>query len=676
MPGPLPQVLRQLGFVLLEYRGHGRFAPLSPAPPWMAELWELPQVSSEEIPIGEKSPFLENFLFEANVFWNSNKQGLCRSETWVERSPTGKEMPLEAIALQWDGMRFLALHSPQPEFQERAELLQTARSSFLDHERLQREIQKKEILLHCIIHDLSQPLSVMSAALDCMTDEQIGERAKSLLQLGKTASDQQLSMIREILQAFSADLKASLDSGKSLASSTDISHCAKSVQKAFAPVYAAKNVKLLLEEKTDPGVKWSVRGESTRLERIFSNLLENALRYSPPGSAVRIDLAEEGEFVKASVDDEGCGLPVGMTPARTFALFSKGQEGGGKAGLGLYFCRLTVERWGGAISCESLPQRGSRFWFRLPKATAQAEATSHSNMPAAGKSPARRSGGPAPMPARKSPIRVLLADDQDEIRALTTLQLERRGHQVIAVANGQEALGALKRERFDVVLLDEDMPVLTGVQVVRAIRASQKDFAAVLVALTGYNSEPDQERLIQAGFDFVIGKPFRIDALDALLRGDIAEEPPCSGRTSDRPAAPRATEQSPMANLLDRVGGDEKLARQMTATFLRDTPKRIAGIQKALKAKNAQALASLAHALKGSVSIFDAEAALDFSQKLQDLGRANDFSGTAELYGQLKEEIAKLEANLRGYAGQNRSRTPGASPKTKRRTSTPRRKLR
>jgi len=114
----------------------------------------------------------------------------------------------------------------------------------------------------------------------------------------------------------------------------------------------------------------------------------------------------------------------------------------------------------------------------------------------------------------------------------------------------------------------------------------------------------------------------------------------------------------------------------MTATFLRDTPKRIAGIQKALQAKNAQALASLAHALKGSVSIFDAEAALDFSQKLQDLGRANDFSGTAELYGQLKEEIAKLEANLRGYAGQNRSRTPGASPKTKRRASTPKRKPR
>jgi signal transduction histidine kinase/CheY-like chemotaxis protein len=676
MPGPLPQFLRELGFVLLQHRGQGRFASLSPAPLWMAELWELPQVDSEEIPIAGKSPFLENFLFEADAFWNSNKQGLCRSETWVERSPSGKEFPLEAIALQWDGTRFLALHSPGPEFQERVELLQTARSSFLDHERLQREIQKKEILLHCIIHDLSQPLSVMSVAFDCITDEQISERARSLLQLGKTASDQQLSMIREILQVFSADLKASLDAGKNIASSADISGCATSVRKAFAPVYAAKNVKLLPDEKTDPRAEWLVRGEATRLERIFSNLLENALRYSPPGSSVRIGLEQDSEFVKACVDDEGPGLPAGMTPARIFALFSKGQEGGGKAGLGLYFCRLTVERWGGTIGCESLPQRGSRFWFRLPKATAQPKAASHSNMPAAAKSPATRSG-PTPMPAKKSPIRVLLADDQDEIRALTALQLERRGHQVTAVANGQEALDALKREHFDVVLLDEDMPVLTGVQAVRTIRVSQKDFApALLVALTGYNSEPDQERLVQAGFDSVIGKPFRIDALDALLRGDPAEEPLGSGRTSDQPAAPQATDQSPMANLLDRIDGDQKLARQMTATFLRDTPKRIAGIQKALKAKNAPALASLAHALKGSVSIFGAEAARDFSQKLQDLGRAHDFSGTTELYGRLKEEIAKLEANLRGYAGQNRSRIPGASPKTKRRTSTPKRKPR
>jgi signal transduction histidine kinase/CheY-like chemotaxis protein len=673
MLAPLPQFLRELGFVLLQHQGEGRFVPLSPAPPWMAELWQLPQVDPAEIPVAEKSPFLENFLVEADTFWNSNSKGVCRSETWIEKSPSGKEVALEAIALQIDGLRFLALHSPEPEFRERVGLLQTARSSSLDHEKLQREIQKKEILLHCIIHDLSQPLSVMSVAFDCINDEPIGERAKGLLQLGKTASDQQLSMIREILQVFAADLKASLDTGGADESSADILACAESVLKAFTPVYAAKNVTLSLEGKTDRGGCY-VRGESSRLKRIFSNLLENALRYSPSGTSVVLAVAPDGEFIRASVDDQGTGLGAGMTPSRVFALFSKGKESSGKAGLGLYFCRLTVERWGGAIGCASLQERGSRFWFRLPKVAGRPKTAAQQNRQSEAK-PATIRNERGPKPFKEFPSRVLLADDQDEIRALTAMQLERRGYRVVAVRNGQEALEALKRERFDVVFLDEDMPVMTGVQVVRAIRQQQKDPDSVLViALTGYNSDPDRERLIAAGFDAVIGKPFRIDELDAFLRGGTADPPP--EQNVDRTAAAAGAEQTPLAQLLDRVGGDETLARQMIAIFLRDAAKRIAGIQKAVKAKNGQTLASLAHALKGSVSIFGAEAARGSAERLQDMGRANDFAGAASVCKQLKEEIAKLQANLRGYAGQNRSRTAGANPKTKRRASNPKRKSR
>jgi signal transduction histidine kinase/CheY-like chemotaxis protein len=676
MSGPLPQFLRELGFVLLQHRARGQFALFSPLPPWLAELWEIPQVAPSEIPVAEKSPFLENFLLEADTFWKSNNQGLCRSETWIEKSPSGREIPLEAIALQLEGGRFLALHSPESEFHERAQLLQTARDSLLDQEKLQREIQKKEILLHCIIHDLSQPLSVISVAFDTMSDERLSARAKGLLELGKTASDQQLMMIRDILQVFSADLQASLAAERKAESSPDLLASAKSVLNAFVPVYAAKNVRLKLDERSDLLAGWRVHGEATRIERIFSNFLENALRYSPAGSTVAIGLARDGEFVKAFVDDEGPGLPADMTPSRIFALFTKGKEGGGKAGLGLYFCRLTVERWGGTVGCESLPQRGSRFWFRLRKATVKGEpetappiAKQRAVKPTAARSDAR------PMPAKRSPVRVLLAEDQEEIRMLTKLQLERRGHHVVAVGNGQQALDALKREPFDVALLDEDMPQMTGLETMRVIRGRPNDFGRMLlVALTGFSSEPDQERLVQAGFDSAIGKPFRMDSLDAVLRGTSEEAPQALPReTAPTPTPPL---QMPTESLLDRVGGDAQLADKIIATFLRDTPKRMAGIEKALKQKNGQSLSSLAHALKGSVSIFGANAARFSSEKLQDLGRANDLKDTASVYEQLKEEIAELEANLRRYAVQNRSRNPGASPKTKRRSSNPKQKSR
>src|SRR5271170_1731057 len=661
MHEPLPQFLRELGFALLEHRGNGKFTLLSPPPEWLKELWELPERTDGEIAVAEKSAFLENFLYEADAYWNSNGKGPFQSETWVEKSPAGGEVPLEAIALRLDAKRVLALHSPEPQFQERVKLLQTARDSLLEHERLQREIQKKEILLHCIIHDLSQPLSVMSVTFDSMTDEKVSKKGKQLLELGKKASDQQMRMIRDILQVFSADLKASLDAGAHLQSGPDLFVCAKSAVEAFSPVFRAKNVLLELAKGRDTRGPWRVRGEATRIERIFSNLLENAVRYSPPGSKVTIGLAQDGDFIQARVDDQGPGLPADLSAEQVFRLFSKGKEGGGKAGLGLYFCRLTVERWGGTIGCESLPERGSRFWFRLPKFTGKTEAAP---LVAA---IVKAQTAKAPI-KKKTSMRILLADDQSEIRLLTTHQLERSGHRVRAVENGQEALDALKREPFDVVLLDEDMPVMSGLQALRAIRENPKDFQAkMVIALTGYNSDPDRERLLKAGFDSVVGKPFRLDALDALLRGPQISALASAKKDGAQPSG------SSYEGVLQRVGGDEKLLRKMIATYLRDAPQRMEGMQKALKQKNGKELASLAHALKGSVSIFGATAAHDLCLKLEDHGRANDFRELALVHEQLKEEIAKLEANLRGYAEQLRSPSRGASPEMKRRSSSPKR---
>jgi protein-histidine pros-kinase len=160
-----------------------------------------------------------------------------------------------------------------------------------------------------------------------------------------------------------------------------------------------------------------------------------------------------------------------------------------------------------------------------------------------------------------------------------------------------------------------------------------------------------------------------MSALDSLLSGsrEVAAPAPAIEQPAAHPS------ESPFTSVLERVGGDEKLARKMTATFLRDTPQRMDGIETALKRKNGQKLASLAHALKGSVSIFGATAAHDLTLKLQEQGRTNELGGLTEVYDQLKEEIAKLEANLRGYAEQKRSPRPGASPESKRRSLNPKR---
>jgi len=459
-------------------------------------------------------------------------------------------------------------------------------------------------------------------------------------------------MIRQILQTFSDDLRASLDAGTEAGSRADLLECARTTMALLGPTFEAKGVRLAISATIAPESKWPVAAEQSRLQRIFSNLLENALRYTPAGRRVTVGVEDEGDFLKAYVDDEGPGLPQDLRPEQIFGLFMKGKQSGGKAGLGLYFCRITVERWGGSIGGVTLPERGSRFWFRLPRAVAGTGARGSDLRGSADSATAHRKH------THIRPLRILLADDQEDIRTLTAHQLKRNGHKVVTAEDGIHALKAFHASSFEVVLLDQEMPGMTGDEVARAIRKAEegKKKRVFLIASTGNTASEDALRLKQGGFDEVLGKPFRLEDLNLLLSSAPVAKP--SRQLLVQPSSPAG---STFAELVARVGGDEKLLKRMIHTFLRDTPKRLTGIAAAIRRKKPESLASLAHALKGSVSIFGAEAARKQANELQELGRSGGLSGTRDVLAQLKEEIAKLQANLRGYANQ----TP-ARPKSKR----------
>jgi len=256
-------------------------------------------------------------------------------------------------------------------------------------------------------------------------------------------------------------------------------------------------------------------------------------------------------------------------------------------------------------------------------------------------------------------MRVLLADDHEDIRKLTTYQLERSGHLVTSVSNGKDALDRAQRDSFDVILLDEEMPGLTGVQVVGAIRknSASPSSGPVLIALTGNSSPQDRDRLLAAGFDSVLGKPFHLETLTALLSDPSRIPPDASSIPLPQPGS--------LDDLLKRIGGDKQLLRQMIATFLRDTPKRLAAIHSALRKNDGVRLASSAHALKGSVSIFGSSPAQQHAETLQNLGRSSDLRQAARLYPLLQEEIAKLLEKLRGYAKQIAGKPLSASARAK-----------
>ena len=136
---------------------------------------------------------------------------------------------------------------------------------------------------------------------------------------------------------------------------------AQRLQESLSTAFQAKGVNLLAE-----GGEVVVKGDPAKLERVISNLIENALRHVPRGSTVRVSVTPEDRFGLVEVSDDGPGVPEEFA-GQLFRKLAQGAKGKGKVGLGLYFCKLTVEAWGGTIGYKPSEMGGACFWFRLPR---------------------------------------------------------------------------------------------------------------------------------------------------------------------------------------------------------------------------------------------------------------------------------------------------------------------
>jgi signal transduction histidine kinase len=364
-------LLAALGAALFERVGPGHFAPAGPLPAWFARLY--PEAGSGTVALGEHSPFLEAFLYEAEPFWEANDGERLASGPWVEVDETGREHHLEATALGAGGASFLLVEFARIPYEETLAVFQTGRETILARERLEKEVQKKEVLLHCIVHDLKGPLTGIVGAVGILAARDAQPAQREFLDLALRQANRLDMLIQGILGAFSAEVEALESFVFDPASAPDAFACAAEAAMSMASAFSLSKVELELDPSIDEDLDWSVVADKARLERVLSNLLGNALRYSPRGSTVTIGLAREeagddGARVLVSVADQGPGVPEDVA-GRLFQKFSQGKGKAGSAGLGLYFCRITVERWGGSIGYSPRPEGGARFWFALRSAT-------------------------------------------------------------------------------------------------------------------------------------------------------------------------------------------------------------------------------------------------------------------------------------------------------------------
>jgi len=668
------------GYALFEYLGDADFRLFGEWPEWCANIWDAVPSGGQPIRLSDKSPFLENFLVDAEEFWRALSPGSVNSGNWIERGADGGEIPLEASARSLGGKRILLIRNLSETFGQQQKWFQTARDSVLEHEKLLKEIQKKEILLHCIVHDLTQPLSAMNGVFRLLERENLPAALRKYVKAGERESQRQELMIRGILEAFSSELVAQQARETSAHAAPDLLACAKQAIEEFSPAFRERQIRLALGAHADGWRGWRVVGDSSRIDRIFGNLLENAMRYAPKGTSVTIGLQDHDGFVLAFVDDEGPGLPQDQRPDQLFALFSKGKTHAGKAGLGLYFCKITVERWGGAIGAETRERGGSRFWFRLPRAARPAEKKETAAARRKSVEHLEKDKSHKLKKAEKS-LRILVADDAELNRDLIIELLKKRGHFAEGVADGRQALAALEKHSFDVVLLDEEMPIMTGLQTTAAIRQREATSGKhqIIIGISGHATEDDEHRFREAGMDSSLAKPVDVKTLYKAVESTAQNLHPAASHSqhdaepiaaaassatprtlADSPANSPADSEDVVTHLRRTTGGNEKLIHSLAATFLADAPKALSRIRNAVAKKNAAELASAAHLLKGSLAIFGAPKAVAAARNLEALGRADNLREAPAGLSSLESEFAHLQDELRAIRS---APSPKAKPR-------------
>jgi signal transduction histidine kinase/DNA-binding response OmpR family regulator len=248
--------------------------------------------------------------------------------------------------------------------------------------------------------------------------------------------------------------------------------------------------------------------------------------------------------------------------------------------------------------------------------------------------PATPAAGP---PARG--LRILLAEDNPVNQRVALRLLEKQGHRVAVAGNGIEALAALEREPFDVVLMDVQMPEMGGFEATAHIRAREKGTGGHLpiIAMTAHAMKGDRERCLEAGMDGYVAKPVQAGELRQVLA-------PYARATA---APPLALDR---AALLNRVAGDEALLHELIALFLGDCPRMLGDVRTALAEKDPARLQRAAHTLKGAVSNFGATAAWDAAWRLEELGRNGRCPDAADGFAALEVEMDRLTQALADLA--------------------------
>ncbi|MBB5499143.1 PAS domain-containing sensor histidine kinase [Paraburkholderia sp. MM5384-R2] len=367
-------------------------------------------------------------------------------------------------------------------------------------EELERSGERMREFLATLAHELRNPLAPVRNAIGTMQMETdlspVVARARDLI-------DRQVTHLTRLVDDLLDIGRIMSDKVELRIARVDLAELVARAIEAARPFTDSREQRVVAHVPDAPVM---IRGDMTRLVQVLQNLLHNASKFSPNGSAIEMQGRVDFRMAVLEVRDPGCGIPV-RSLDKIFELFAQEKEGQsfgeGGLGIGLTLCKSLVEMHGGSIvaSSEGLGL-GSTFTLSLPLASAQSDTAQSGTIDAA---------------PHVQPLRVLLVDDNRDSADSLAMLLELKGHEVRIAYEGEQALQISPRFSPHLALIDLAMPKMDGYATLAAMRALPEMSRTMYAAMTGFGHASDLDRTRNAGFHAHLVKPVEMAVLDALL---------------------------------------------------------------------------------------------------------------------------------------------------------------